>query len=199
MILLFDLAGLLLDFRGIESTLELSNGSVDGQMFARFWSESPVADRLYRGQCTPEEFAAGAVEEWHLSVSPGQFLDAFRQWLVGPYAGAFELLTKLREQHVLTCLSNTNELDCKRFRAELRLHERFHRCFFSNEIGLHKPQPQCYRFVLNAMNVRSADVIFFDDSRECVDGARAVGLQAYQCMGVAPLVERLVALEIIDR
>jgi HAD superfamily hydrolase (TIGR01509 family) len=85
-----------------------------------------------------------------------------------------------------------------RFRAELRLHERFHRCFFSNEIGLRKPEPQCYRFVLNALNARSADVIFFDDSRECVDGALAVGLQAYQCIGVAPLLDQLVSLKLID-
>ena len=63
MILLFDLAGLLLDFRGIESTSELSHGTVDAERFGRFWSESPVADRLYRGQCTPKEFAMGAVAE----------------------------------------------------------------------------------------------------------------------------------------
>ena len=198
MILLFDLAGLLLDFRGIESTLEISNRTVDAEKFGRFWSESPVADRLYRGQCTPEEFAAGAVAEWSLSVSPERFLAAFGQWLIGPYSGAFELLAKLRERYVLACLSNTNELDCKRFRNELRLHERFHYCFFSNEIGLRKPEPQCYRFVLKAMDAQNTDVIFFDDSRECIDGARAVGLKAYQCIGVTPLVERLTALRLLD-
>jgi HAD superfamily hydrolase (TIGR01509 family) len=198
MILLFDLAGLLLDFRGIESTVEISNGTVDAEKFGRFWSESHIADRLYRGQCTPKEFAAGAVAEWSLSVPPEQFLAAFGQWLIGPYCGAFELLAKLRERYVLACLSNTNELDCKRFRNELRLHEHFHYCFFSNEIGLRKPEPQCYRFVLEAMNAQSSDVIFFDDSRECIDGARAAGLQAYQCIGVTSLVERLTALRLLD-
>ena len=197
MILLFDLAGLLLDFRGIESTSELSHGAVDAERFGRFWSESPVADRLYRGQCTPKEFAMGAVAEWSLSVSPEEFLAAFGQWLIGPYSGAFELLAKLRERYVLACLSNTNELDCKRFRNELRLHQRFHYCFFSNEIGLRKPDLQCYRFVLKAMDAQNSDVIFFDDSRECIDGARAAGLQAYQCVGVTPLVEQLTALGLL--
>ena len=198
MILLFDLAGLLLDFRGIESLWEISNGTVDAEKFGRFWSESPVADRLYRGQCTPEEFAAGAVAEWSLSVSPERFLAAFGQWLIGPYPGAFELLAKLSERYVVACLSNTNELDCRRFRNELRLHERFRYSFFSNEIGLRKPEPQCYRFVLKAMDAQNTDVIFFDDSRECVDGARAVGLQAHQCIGVPPLVEQLTALGLLD-
>jgi hypothetical protein len=57
----------------------------------------------------------------HAGVITGKRL-AEPFWLVGPYAGAFELLTKLREQHLLACLSNTNELDCKRLRAGLRLH-----------------------------------------------------------------------------
>jgi hypothetical protein len=55
MILLFDLAGVLLDFCGIESTWQISEGAVSPAEFGRFWSKSPVADRLYRGQITPEQ------------------------------------------------------------------------------------------------------------------------------------------------
>jgi HAD superfamily hydrolase (TIGR01509 family) len=195
-ILLFDLAGVLLEFRGIESSWEISRGTVDENRFARFWSESPVADRLYRGLCTPMEFAAGTVAEWQLPVAAADFLAEFRRWLVGPYPGAFELLARLQGHHHLACLSNTNELDCRRFREELRLHERFERCFFSNEIGLRKPEVECYRFVLKALNAQGSDVIFFDDSHECVEGARAAGLQAYRCVGVDSLVEQLRALNL---
>jgi glucose-1-phosphatase len=196
-ILIFDLAGVLLDFRGIESTLEISGGAISPAEFGMFWSKSPIADRFYRGQSTPEQFASDTVAEWSLAVSPAQFLAAFSQWLVGPYEGAFELLAKLREHYTLACLSNTNSLDCARFRSVLRLHERFDRCFFSNEMGLRKPEKLCYQHVLSALNVRNAEAIFFDDSLECVQGARAVDIAAFRCAGIGSLVETLSALRLI--
>ena len=197
MILLFDLAGVLLDFRGIEATWELSGGTVSPEAFGRFWSRSPVADRLYRGQTSPEQFAAETVAEWDLKITAAQFLTVFRQWLVGPYAGAFELLARLRGQHTLACLSNTNALDCERFRSELKLHERFDYCFFSNEIGLRKPDISCYQHVLKHLGAKSTEVCFFDDSLECVAGARATGIAAYQCAGIGAVVETLRTLGLL--
>ena len=191
MVLLFDLAGVLLNFQGIECAREMSAGAVSPEEFGRFWSKSPVADRLYRGQITPEQFALDTVVEWSLNITPSQFLAAFRQWLIGPYDGAFELLAKLRGRYTLACLSNTNILDCERFRHELCLHERFDRCFFSNEIGLRKPDPSCYQHVLRTLNAQNTEVVFFDDSLECIEGARAAGITAYQCIGIGPLIETL--------
>jgi len=198
MILLFDLAGVLLDFRGIESILEISAGTISSAEFGRFWSRSPVADRLYRGQITPEQFAFEVVAEWALRVTPAEFLAEFRRWLVGPYQGAFELLAKLRRDHTIACLSNTNVLDCERFRVELRLHERFHFCFFSNEMGLRKPDILCYQSVLKQLGTKTTDVIFFDDNVECVEGARAAGLTAYQCVGIQALVETVTRLGVLQ-
>jgi glucose-1-phosphatase len=198
MILLFDLAGVLLDFRGIESSQEISGGTVSAEMFGNFWSKSPIADRLYRGQISPEQFASDTVLEWSLNVTPAQFLTSFRQWLVGPYPGAFELLARLRGHHTLACLSNTNVLYCERFRSELKLHERFDYCFFSNEMGLRKPDISCYQHVLKQLAAQNTDVIFFDDSLECVAGARAAGIAAHQCAGIGPLVETLSILGLLD-
>jgi putative hydrolase of the HAD superfamily len=186
-VLVFDLAGVLLDFRGVESLHALSDGRIGVDAFGRFWSHSPWADALYCGRCSPDAFAAGAVDEFALSVSPAEFLTAFRAWLQGPYTGAFELLRGLRPRYQLACLSNTNELDVVRFREELQLDDVFDRCFFSNEIGLRKPDAACYRHVVDALGVRAEDVLFFDDSRECIEGAREAGLQAYQTVGLHAL------------
>jgi glucose-1-phosphatase len=199
LILLFDLAGVLLDFRGVESSWEISGGTVSAEMFGNFWSQSPIADRLYRGQISPERFASETVVEWSLNVTPAQFLTSFRQWLVGPYPGAFELLVRLRRHYTLACLSNTNVLDCERFRSELTLNERFDYCFFSNEMGLRKPEISCYGHVLKQLPAQNTDVIFFDDSLECVAGAHAAGIAAHQCIGLAPLIETLGILGLLDR
>ena len=46
------------------------------------------------------------------------------------------------------------------------------------EIGCPKPDPRAYITAADALGVAPADVVFLDDSPECVDGARAVGMNA---------------------
>jgi FMN phosphatase YigB (HAD superfamily) len=46
------------------------------------------------------------------------------------------------------------------------------------EIGCPKPDPRAYLTAADALGVAPADVVFLDDSPECVDGARAVGMNA---------------------
>ena len=142
--MVFDLGGVLLDFGGVESIARLSRGQVGVEDFDRFWFHSPWADALYTGACTPEAFAAGAVEELGLNVTPAAFLGEFESWLRGPYAGAIELVVRLRKYTKVACLSNTNALDVRRFRDELNLPDYFDGCFFSNEIGHRKPSPSSY-------------------------------------------------------
>ena len=105
----------------------------------------------------------------------------------------------LRPHYRLACLSNTNALDVKRFRDELLLHERFDHCFFSNEIALRKPDPACYHHVVEHLGVLPGEIVFFDDSLECVSGARDVGIRAYQCDGIQPLRATLRELDILPR
>ncbi|MCM3878951.1 MAG: HAD family phosphatase [Vicinamibacterales bacterium] len=195
-VLLFDLAGVILDFRGVESLHELSGGRVGREAVFRFWSVSPWADRLHRGVCSPEEFAEGAVNEFSLSIAPQDFLAAFRGWCRGPYPGAFELLDSLRPLYRVACLSNTDELHVEQFRT-FAIHEHFDECFFSNEIGLRKPDPACYLYAARALDVLPEDIAFFDDNNECVEGATAVGMRAHQVLGCEALKAKLEELTIV--
>lgn len=196
--LVFDLGGVLLDFRGLESLSELSNGRVGAEEFTRFWSDSRWAGALHRGRCSLDEFAEGAVRELSLSCTPQRFLEAFRGWLHGPYPGAFDLLRELRRRYQVACLSNTNAFDVQRLDDELRLREHFDKCFFSNEIGLRKPDPQCYLHVTEQLGVRPFETAFFDDNQEFVAGASAVGMQAFQCVGFDRLRATLRDLAIVE-
>jgi HAD superfamily hydrolase (TIGR01509 family) len=45
-------------------------------------------------------------------------------------------------------------------------------------IGYPKPDPQGYRIAAAELGVRPEEVVFLDDTPECVDGARAVGMTA---------------------
>lgn len=82
---------------------------------------------------------------------------------------------------VIPCyaMSNTNALHLAEMqRAFPEAMAKFRRVFASHEIGHRKPQPQAFHHVLDAIGAAPAEVLFFDDTQENVDGARACGLQA---------------------
>lgn len=195
--LVFDLAGVLLDFGGVESVYRMSDRRIGDREFFRFWSEAKCAHDLHRGRCTPEAFACHAVRELGLPVTSERFLAEYQTWLRGPYPGALELLKGFRPQYRVACLSNTDALNVQRFDDELHLQDWFDACFYSNEIGLRKPDPEAYLHVSNALDVPPNEIGFFDDSLECVNGAIAVGMHGYHVTGFGDLQIRLSELGIL--
>lgn len=189
--LVFDLAGVLLDFGGPESVYRMSDRRIGEKEFFRFWSEAACAHDLHRGRCTPEAFARHAVRELGLAVTSERFLAEYQTWLRGPYPGAMELLKGLRPHYRIACLSNTDALNVQRFDQELHLQDWFDECCYSNEIGLRKPDPEAYLHVSRALDVPTNEIAFFDDSVECVEGAIAVGMHGEHVTGVADLELRL--------
>lgn len=197
--LVFDLAGVLLDFGGPESVYRMSGRRIGDKEFFRFWSDSKCADDLHRGRCTPEAFARHAVDELELPVTSDRFLAEYQTWLRGPYPGALELLEGLRPQYRVACLSNTDPLNVQRFKEELRLQDWFDECFYSNEIGLRKPDPEAYLHVSRALDVPPAEIAFFDDRIGCVNGAIAVGMHGQHVTGFSDLRTRLDEMGILIR
>jgi putative hydrolase of the HAD superfamily len=197
--LVFDLAGVLLDFGGPESLHTLSDGRVGNEEFFRFWSEAKCARDFHCGRCTPEEFAWQAVREFRLGVTSERFLREYQTWLRGPYPGALELLDGLRPTYRVACLSNTDPLNVRKFDEELHLQNWFDECFYSCEIGLRKPDPEAYLHVSKALDVPTNEIAFFDDSVECVNGAASVGMYAQHVTGFADLRIQLNRMAVLER
>jgi glucose-1-phosphatase len=194
--LAFDLAGVLLDFGGVESLRKLSDGRIGEEEFFRFWSEAKCAHDLHCGRCTPEHFAWQAVRDLELRVTSERFLAEFQTWLRGPFPGALELLEGLRPQYRVACLSNTDALHVRQFDEQLHLQDWFDECFYSHEIGLRKPDPEAYLHVSKALDIPPNEIAFFDDSVECVNAAIAVGMHGQHCVGFGELQIRLSELGI---
>jgi putative hydrolase of the HAD superfamily len=191
-VLLFDLGGVLIHFDGIEGVRELSGERLGLEEARRFWFTSPALGRFETGRIRAEAFACEALAELGLAISPTLFLEHFLAWDRGPMPGAFSLLDSLRPHFRLACLSNNNELHWRRLRDELRLTERFHRCYVSHLLGLRKPDPAVFDHVVRDLGTPPERILFLDDNPECVEAARRLGLAAHQARGV-PEVRSILA------
>lgn len=190
-VLLFDLGGVLVDWAGIDSIGELSDLPIERETARRFWLESPWIRRFETGRCTPEEFAAGVIDDLRLTVGVSEFLATFTSWIRGTLPGSIELLEALRPRFTLACLSNTNALHWSRLRDDFGLGERFHRMYASFELGRMKPDAEAFRLVLDDLGRRPDEILFFDDNVECVEGARRTGMAAEHVRGVGEVREAL--------
>ncbi len=173
--ILFDLAGVLLDFRGPDSVYEMSNGRINRSSFDEFWRWSKWAIAFTKGACTAHEFAQGAVEYFRLDLSPEAFLENYRSWYKGPYPGALDLIGLLKPKFKVACLSNTNVMDVPKFREELKLHELMDECLFSNEIGYMKPEKEAFSIACEKLSLTPEQILLIDDNRNFVDAAIQFG------------------------
>jgi putative hydrolase of the HAD superfamily len=91
-------------------------------------------------------------------------------------------------QHLVTgILSNCNEEGKVKIQGNLGENHPFHYILSSSDLGAKKPAPEVYRGMLEIIDVRAEDCIFFDDRLANVEGASVVGIQAYLYGGVEQL------------
>jgi glucose-1-phosphatase len=181
-VLLFDLGGVLLENVGFDRFNALLPLPIPSEELKTQWLASLAVRSFETGNCTPEVFAHEVVSDWQLPLTPAAFLEAFTYWPKGLYAGASDLLAKLRERYVVACLSNSNEIHWQRFGG---FREHFDISLSSHLLGEVKPDPQCFRRALQECRATAGEVAFFDDSLTNVSGARSLGIEALHVNGLS--------------
>jgi HAD superfamily hydrolase (TIGR01509 family) len=74
-------------------------------------------------------------------------------------------------------------------------YEVFDRVYASNKIGLVKPDPAFYTYILEAEGCVSTETVFVDDAEENVEAARKLGIHGLRFEGAAKLRRDLAALK----
>ncbi len=179
---LFDLGGVLIELGGVAMLQELAAIAGDDEIWAR-WLTCPWVRRFERGQCSATEFSVGVVSEWQLDISPERFLEVFRDWPIGPFPGASELVEDVRLSVPVGCLSNTNALHWEHQSVAWPLLGMFDLTFLSFELGLVKPDADIFEAVAEQLPVDRQRVLFLDDVGLNADAARTFGFRAEQVRG----------------
>jgi HAD superfamily hydrolase (TIGR01509 family) len=114
-----------------------------------------------------------------IALSDGQFLEGWNAIFAGEMPGIAALLKRAAQRLPLYAFSNTNAAHVEHFStvyADVLGH--FRKVFLSSSIGLRKPDAAAYDHVVGAIGVPARRIVFFDDSADNIEGARARGLTA---------------------
>jgi HAD superfamily hydrolase (TIGR01549 family) len=121
-----------------------------------------------------------------LDVSLNGLKNAWNAMLIELPQRNFELLKLLQNKYRVFLLSNTNETHIKKFTSIIEqsygfenFENLFEKTYYSSEIGLRKPNRECFEYVLSESNLVPEETIFIDDSIQHVEGAIKAGIQAH--------------------
>ena len=130
-----------------------------------------------------------------IDISDAQLLDGWNSILVGEMPGVSELLAKAAGSFPLYAFTNSNrEHEAYWSKQFSRILSNFKAVYVSSTIGLRKPEAEAYDYVVRAIGVSADRIVFFDDSLEYIEGARARGLQAVHVKSGADLADALAVL-----
>jgi FMN phosphatase YigB (HAD superfamily) len=132
-----------------------------------------------------------------IKISDAQFLEGWNAIFAGEMPDIARHLARAAKRLPLYAFSNTNNAHVEHFsviHADVLGH--FREIFLSSSIGLRKPDAEAYDHVVKAIGVPAGRIVFFDDSAENIDGARAHGLTAVHVKSPEDVADALAALGI---
>lgn len=183
--IIFDLGGLFIDvyMERTQQQLEALTGCKLSNELSQLKAEN-VFDAYEKGEIDSEVFLHKIRETLPIQLSTSQITMAWNAVLGDFHRERLEGIQPLRKHYRVFLLSNTNELHVAGFEDILEkkygfrsLEPYFDKVYFSQRMGLRKPEPAIFHQLLIENNLKASETLFIDDSPVNLMGAKTMGLQ----------------------
>lgn len=137
------------------------------------------------GKISEESFLNALKGLSNQPIHNNQIKDAWNKMILNMPKHRVDFLYELKSKYTLFLLSNTNSIHQKKYLDQFKedyktsFNQIFEKAYYSNEIGIRKPNRAVFDFVLNDSNLKPEETLFIDDALSNIEGAQAVGIQTY--------------------
>ena len=107
------------------------------------------------------------------------------------------VLRWLQTRYPLVLLSDTNEIHFGFVRRRVESLRLFDHLVLSYEVGVMKPDPRMYEEVVRRARVPAQACLFMDDRLANVEGAKRLGMHAFQFESVGQCLVRMKELGVV--
>jgi len=132
------------------------------------------------GRLSPAEWHEHLMHRLKLSLSYGEFRDAWNLVLDPEPILGENLFVQLKGRCQLALLSNTDPIHVDALEQGFTFARHFAVRIYSCSVGATKPSPAIYEAALDALGVPPQEALYVDDMREFVEAARDMGMDAIQ-------------------
>lgn len=158
---------------------------------------APLKARLTTGEMGLREMYVLLARGRGISLAAEDMLQMhiglYRQFSTAMDANILGLIEKLKQNHTVVCLTNTEKEIAEYNKANTGIFDYFHKAFISTDMGMKKPDKEIYQKVIQEMNCRPAETIFIDDNPDYTQGARTAGIDSILYRGFEQLTQRLLS------
>lgn len=149
-------------------------------------------ERHERGEILFPEFTQALARRLQFDLTEKQWQQGWNAALGDALPGALELVHNAATRWPVYLFSNTNATHQAHWQAQHReLLSPMRDVFVSNTLGLRKPEPLAYQQVAERIGLDPQHIVFFDDRKENVDGAKLAGLEAFQADKPSAIIDLL--------
>lgn len=188
-ILLFDLGGVIINLNTqltVQSFAKLAGRSEEDIEIA--WRKEEVFKKYEVGEITDHDFRE-FLRIWLKKpfLSDAELDNAWNAMILDLPKKRLDFLLQLKEKYQVLLLSNTNyiHMRCVNERVyessgEKDLDRFFHHTYYSHLIGMRKPEPVVYHYIIKNHNITAEQLLFLDDSIINLKGAETVGIKTIE-------------------
>ncbi len=186
--IIFDFGAVLLDIslqHAIEAFSQLSGKPV--AVLSESIYETDLFNAHEKGQLSNTDFLNRLSAQLGVEVPHQVLIDHWNKVLVDLPKERLEMVQSLRENYRVLLLSNTNAIHVAQFDGMVNqhgfeggMHAMFDKVYYSNEIGMRKPDPAIFEYVVEQENIDLSEMLFVDDNEANCKTCRALGWQVEQ-------------------
>ena len=183
--IIFDLGGVILNIdynRTSQAFKELGCENFD-ELYSQ-QKQSGLFDEFETGKLSPQAFINELLRLLPKGISPKQAIDAWNAMLLDLPQKRLEKLAENQQNYRTFLLSNTNAIHEEAFTRFIQRENKitsfepyFEQVYYSHRIGMRKPHPEVFTFVLEQNSLLPEETLFIDDSPQHLVGAERVGIR----------------------
>lgn len=186
---MFDLGGVIVDINFENAFSHWANrAGVPVETIKSRYRIDAWYEQHERGEIEAAEYFDALRDTLGVDISDEQFAIGWNSIFEAESAGVFELIRSLSARIPVYAFSNSNVMHQRfwqrKYATTLGL---FRQVFVSCDLGLRKPEAAAYRYVTTRIGSEPENILFFDDTRENIDGAREIGMAAIQVRNFADI------------
>jgi HAD superfamily hydrolase (TIGR01509 family) len=190
----FDLGNVLLRFDETitRDRLAARTGKTPGQV-ETYFRTTPHVMHLVLGKMTGQRFYRIVAEDLGFDGDYDEYAAIWSE-IFTPIKPMLKLAERLATQLPRLLLSNTNAIHMQYVFEHYPMLRNFDAHILSHEVGLLKPDRAIYELTIRRTGLKAGRVLFVDDIRANVEGARAVGMRAIRFEGAEQVRQELTKL-----
>jgi putative hydrolase of the HAD superfamily len=185
--IIFDLGAVLLDIDYDKTTNAFLALGYDHftDMYSKFKVNS-LFDHFETGQISNPEFFEEMISAGNGNVTEDDIRRAWNAMLLDFRESSFHYIEKLSGKYRIYLLSNTNAVHQSEFESRFLeqmktkpFREYFTRAYFSNEVGLRKPNAEIFEYLINDAGIKPEESLFIDDIKANTEAAQKLGFKTH--------------------